>query len=207
MSEPLERISSCINELTSPYLHAERYHLWSGPNRVEKMHITRQPSLLDQLRQLIDPAHTTGEDGDPITRSAFGSRPAANLHALDLLAAIESRALDYAAHAALIPRHTLEATLLALVGHAAAADTDFVTALAREVSTWHRRVRITCGLQPPLYAPDALCPTCEAPPVPGSGLRVRDDGDAAWCLTCGTAWDHTTITALKDHLAATGAPQ
>lgn len=207
VDDVVSRLSGHVNELATAYLHAEAYHTWAGRNRSELLHIVRHPCLLDQLRELCDPANST-PTGEPVSGSGPASRPAANLDAVDLLIRIGQETLWWMAEAAITPRPHVEANLHALVGYAAGlTEPKTLTALARDVAGWHRRAQVVCGWRPPAYAPDVSCPhpTCGAPPRPGSGLRIGDDGQAAWCLSCDASWDHTTIAELADHVAREGA--
>lgn len=196
--DPLVSISDDVRQLVEGARHAERFEPYDEQRRrhlPSRLHWTRHPSLLDQLRA----AETAGQgssDG-PMT-GGYESRPTARLEALDRLHAIDQAVDDWLVRKLHTygQRTTLEENLRALVGAAGDLDALGRTALAREVCRWLTWARVVTGWESAPWRPNAACPMCEQ----RGGLRVRLEDHAAACLDCGETWDHGTLGLLADHL-------
>lgn len=197
--QALIRMADHVRELTEPWTHAEPHRVTIGTHSYPRRHVTNHPSLLDQLREMADPSNGKIPGGP---RGKPGPSPAAQLAATHLLATITREAHEWLTFGDVAVRATLEENIRALVGYASSVDDP--RQLSGAVATWRSRIRVAVGWDSPAFRPAARCPVikCDAPPGDGSGLRIRSDGDVAWCVSCGTRWSDTQppfIGMLRRH--------
>lgn len=202
--EPLTAIADSVRELVEPARHAERFEEWDERTRrhmPSRLHWTRHPSLLDQLRA----AGTAGRGGEDGPTGGYESRPAARLAATDRLIAIEQAVDDWLVRRMNTygQRISLEQNLRLLVGSAADLDKPGRLALQRETARWVTWARVVAGWDSEPWRPNAACPMCEQT----GGLRIRLDERVATCLDCGEAWDSATLSLLADHIRGINAEQ
>jgi len=193
MSDDLTAIADAVRDLTQPYTHIEPYAVVDGKGRVRpKHHLTKHPSLLDQLRA----AETAGHGNEDQPAGGYESRPAARLEAIATLNAIDSEVATWITWRRNTVRPTTEANLHAIVGVAA----DLVLAdrreLAVEVRRWLTWARVVTGWDSPPWRPNVPCPMCATK----GGLRIRLIEEAAACLDCGAAWDRDSIGLLAEEI-------
>lgn len=199
--DDLVDLADDVRELTDSQLHVEKFVLQDQHGRAVKhdRHITRHPSLLDQLRAAGN-GDKVGAEG--AMAGGYESRPAARLEALDVLRTIASGADDWIVrHFTAESRSTIEGNLHALVGLAAAADTALRSRLAHDARSWLTLARVVTGWDSAPWRPRASCPVCEHV----GDLRVRLDERVAACLHCKEAWTPATIGLLADHLREVNA--
>lgn len=202
---PLVTIADDVGQLVEAGLNAERFARYDEVRRKHlpsKLHLTRHPSLLDQLRAAAQ-IGGTGSDGP--MGAGYESRPAARIEAIDRLHAIDQDVDDWLVRKlnVHVQRDTLEDNLRALVGAASTLDSPGQHKLAREVCRWLTWARVVTGWESAPWKPNAPCPMCEA----RGGLRVRLEDREAACLECGETWDNTTIGLLADTLREANAAQ
>lgn len=191
-------LTDAVNELTLPRTHHEPVFHHDGRAWTRNSHSTQVPSLLDQLRNVVEPS-SSSESG----KSSFGSRSPARDEAIDMLLRIEGAAASWLGLRCLQPlRLTVEDNLRALVGCAPTLDPALRWDLTREARRWVTWARVTTGWEVPAFRPDNTCPLCAR----RGGLRVRaGDGvssseASATCVDCGEAWDPATIGLLAQHI-------
>ena len=190
MSDPLTDIADAVRDLTQPYTHIEPYAVVDGGKVKPKHHVTKHPSLLDQLRAAEQHA---GNDG---TSGGYESRPAARLEAIATLNTIDSEVATWITWRRRPVRGTTEANLRAIVGIATDLGPDDRRELAGEVRRWLTWARVVTGWDSPPWRPNVPCPMCG---VKG-GLRIRLLEESAACLDCGSAWDKGTIGLLAEEI-------
>lgn len=138
----------------------------------------QHPSLLDQLA-----SSTSGSSalGDEAAGTRFGSKPAAHLEALQLLARIEAQSWDLADELGCPPKHGVRSRLSAIAGKLG-------TDPHKTVRSWWSAARLLTHWDAPPYRPQgAPCPSC----WDTDSLRIRFDDQLAVCTTCHATWDRT----------------
>lgn len=200
-TDPLVEIADEIRELTDPQHHAERYVMLDARNRPQKPkhHLTRHPSLLDQLRA----AASAGRDGgDGPMVGGYESKPAARLEAIGQLLRIEQAVDDWLVRIFdVTPRRGIEDQLRQVAGLAPTLDTRKRVHLAAEVHRWRIWARVVTGWDSPPWQPNVPCPCCER----RGELRIRMLDKTAACLHCGAVWDASTFGLLADQIASMDA--
>lgn len=199
-----------VHELTHTHTHTERIttHTTRGTTITEPHHVTAPP-LLDQLTNA-----TTTADGHS-AYGGYGSRPTANLDALDLHQDINHQATTWLQHHG----HRHPGTTLAAVRLAGSLHPQTTTCttpatqredgccLTHDIARWWTRARILTGWDAATWSPNTnTCPHCAA----RGTLRIRLADHAAICThtdpdtqqRCGATWDHTTIGLLAEHIRA-----
>ena len=139
----------------------------------------QHPSLLDQLA-----SSTSGGTalGDEAAGTRFGSKPAAHLEALQLLARIDRESRDVATDLGVAdPGSGVPARLSAIAGRLG-------TDPHKTVRSWWSAARLLTHWDAPPYRPQgAPCPNC----WDTGSLRIRFDDQLAVCTTCHATWDRT----------------
>jgi hypothetical protein len=156
--DTIQTIADHVGELVKPRRHVEPYYVWTtGRNRKMHAHTTDQPSLLDQLRALIDAPLVT-ERGDS-GRSVPKSRSPLGEDALDRLMAIEAGSAWWAT---VRLRHdlrdTVEDNLRLLAGAATRMDDPDLRDLGYDVRRFHGWAATLTGWQTAPWRPRAACP-------------------------------------------------
>ena len=131
MNDPLTDIADDVHALVDPYHHVEPYNIVDGGKVKPRHHMTKHPSLLDQLRAAEQHA---GNDG---TSGGYESRPAARLEAIATLNTIDSEVATWITWRRRTVRGTTEANLRAIVGIATDLGPDDRRELAGEVRRWY----------------------------------------------------------------------
>jgi hypothetical protein len=161
--DTIQTIADHVGELVKARRHVEPYYVWTtGRNRKMHAHTTDQPSLLDQLRALIDAPLVT-ERGDS-GRSVPKSRSPLGEDALDRLMAIEAGSAWWAT---VRLRHdlrdTVEDNLRLLAGAATRMDDPDLRDLGYDVRRFHGWAATLTGWQTAPWRPRAACWTNGAP--------------------------------------------
>lgn len=200
-TDPLAEIADAVRELTDAQRHVELYVKLDSRNRPlpAKPHITKHPSLLDQLRD----AATAGRGGgDEILTGGYESRPTARLEAIGQLIRIEQAVDDWLVRKFdATPRVTIEDQLRQIVGLAPTVYVGLQRDLARETNRWRIWARVVTGWDSAPWQPKVPCPMCET----RGELRIRLLEKSAACLHCGAAWDASTFGLLADQIASADA--
>lgn len=197
----LRQIADAVEELTRPRTNKEPYsYVDSHSTVIHGRHPTHVPPLLDQLLESLEPGGT-GEAG----RAVPGSRPSARLDAMDTYMRIDQAVYGWCKTYAEARRwDSLTSRLRALVGASLNIEDDEQHELAREARRWVTWSRVTTGWEVPARQPDNTCPLCGV----RGGLRIRvGDGitsaeASGMCVSCGEAWDNSTIGLLAEHIRA-----
>jgi hypothetical protein len=142
------------------------------------------------------------DDNNETKRPPPGSRPPANIAALQLLITIADEADDWQAVWTVEHRDTLEANLSSLVGLATRLTDETLAALAANVASWRNRARKLTGWELRTEKPPVPCPLCDDASGPNRGLRVNPLRRAAVCLSCGERWDTATIGLLAEYVSS-----
>lgn len=179
-----------IRELTEPTTHRELYFRKRKP----RYHVTHNPPLLDQLDQSSMPSYTQSDSSG----GTAGSRPTANVDALDAANQIRTEAATWLRHLGLTDHGTTVELVRRLTTHAL-TDRD----LARDIRRWWTWARITTGWDTPAWKPDNTCPTC----ANRGTLRIRildttTQDMLATCIdtNCRATWEPAAIPALANHI-------
>lgn len=204
-----------IADLTEPRRHREPYTAKRRGTTYTGYHITDVPSLIAQLCNAGRPS--TGEN----VPTAYTSRPAAHIEALDTLVGIDLEAArwvrdlgeddpaDKVDHETGRQQHgsgTVACIRLLNGLHASAERCDSETParlgcctrheIERDVRRWWVQARIVTGWDSPAWRPDNTCPMCGK----RGGLRVRLVTSMALCIECRTTWDALSIGLLAEHV-------
>lgn len=194
-------IHDLVNDLTREHAHREPYTSRTGTTSWTAHHVTRVPSLIDQLRHAT-PA-TTGDTG----AGGYASRPAAHLESLDTLIHLDHEAARWVRTLGHDDPGDTTATIQLLHGlHAntptcgrpTPGPTSCCTRhnIERDLRRWWTQARIVTGWDSPAWRPDNTCPVCDK----RGGLRIRLSTSTGLCIECRETWDDTTIGLLADHI-------
>ncbi len=209
MSEDLARLADHVRELTEQVDHGESYTVWVDRRKVTKRHLTHQPSLLNQLREIAHGDSTLVIEGEG-GRSKPGSTFPGSLPALQLLIAIADDTDDLQVKGGLEPRTgsrtPLEDNIRSLVG-LASQDGVLSERIVSTVTQWRFKAQLLTGWRVHPWRPPVPCPICDAPKGDNSGLLVWWDRQAAVCMSCNEQWDPSTIGLLGDYVNSTLTPQ
>lgn len=181
-------LADMVDELTRSHPHRERYNRDDRGRRNRtrsRYHVTKMPSLLDQLEHARP---LTGMD----TRSGgYESRPTANLEALDAYHRIhtESARLLHQRHQ---PTGGTTTDRVRRLHPIALTDPDAATAIRR----WWAQARVLTGWDTRPWRPDNTCPMCGEL----RSLRIRWHDEVALCVHCDETWDPTNIGLLAEHI-------
>jgi hypothetical protein len=199
MADLLREIADTADELTNPMRVVER--LWTPDahrnKRMRKIWIVTLPSLLDQLAAAVVPGESYAVTEDT-AHTAFASRPAARLDAVDRLLAIEAGAASWCLRMALSLREEPASNIRALVGAAPTMASGDQRTLLGDLNAWRIWAATVTGWEQPPHAPRAPCPLCDQP----ASLRIRLERETGCCLACGAAWDATNMGLLTAHITA-----
>lgn len=195
-------IHDWIPELVDAHDHREPYTQRVGTTTYTARHITRVPSLLDQLRHAGTPS--TGEGG----AGGYASRPAGNLEALDALVRIDLQASRWVRDLGEDDPATTEDCLRLLHGLHASAHSCGPRLkkrgccqrheIERDVRSWWTAARVMTGWDSPAFRPDNTCPICGK----RGTLRIRFSAGSAVCVECHETWNPDTLSLLARHIKA-----
>lgn len=190
-------IHDLVRELTEAHQHAEPYQRREGGTTWTDRHITRVPSLLDQLQHADQPSTGAGGAG------GYDSRPAASLEALDTLIRIDLEAARWVRDLGEDDPGDTAACIRKLHGLHASATEPAQRDIERDIRRWWNQARIATGWDSPAWRPDNTCPLCGK----RGTLRVRLSAHAAICIegACRTTWDADTIGLLAEHIRSENA--
>jgi hypothetical protein len=181
MNHPLDRLREHVADLVDSYPDGGTTH----------------PPLLAQLYNSGARTLVAAESGG--RRTVPGSRPPADLSAVDLVREIHAGAIAWSW--CLGGHHRNAVTALRWLPDAAAAlpgtDTrlDGAEGLYGAVSRWHRQARVVCGwTEPAQRYPLAACPDCG---TQGS-IRGRPRSEVAWCVECDARISAIGYAAILD---------
>jgi hypothetical protein len=191
-----------IRELTQPTQHREPYLRKRKP----RYHTTHNPPLLVQLDESALPSNNRTDGAGTIA----GSRPTANVDAIDTARRINHDATAWLAHYDWIINSNTE-HFTREMRHWWTNDGDIIDRvrrlapiarhdpnLAHDIQRWWTWARITTGWDQPAWKPDNTCPLCAR----RGTLRIRLADKLATCIddTCRATWDEATIGLLADHI-------
>jgi hypothetical protein len=129
------------------------------------------------------------------TNSAFESRPAARLDAIDCMRTIANEAADHLTALGLPVPHDTITRVRRLHANGNPDDTDHI------IRAWWITARLATGWDDPPWKPDNTCPSCN-----GRGtIRIRLADRIARCTTCHATWDPSTIGILAEHIRTENA--
>lgn len=187
-------LADYVRELTEHHSHAERYSVRHGTEWWHRRHVTRVPSLVDQLWTNDIPSAAT-EDGP---RPSFKSKPAARLDALDAAVRIDLEASRWVKDLGEDDPSDTTACIRLLHGLSASADAVTRRAIERDVRRWWTQARIVTGWDSPAWTPDNTCPQCGD----RGTLKVKLADAIGMCTNdaCRVTWDQTSIGLLADHI-------
>lgn len=187
-------LTDYIQELTQPHTHTEP--ITSRINGVWHTvpHTTRVPALIHQL----DYATPSGKGEEDRAGSAFESRPAAALEALDTLVRIDLAAARWIRDMGEDDPGDTVACLRKLHGLTQSAHPVTRREVERDARRWWTQARVVTGWDSPAWRPDNTCPMCDE----RGTLRVRLAEQIGFCTDCHETWDHASIGLLADHIRA-----
>ena len=195
-------------QLTQWHTHRQPYHYEGGMSSWDTHHTTEVPPLIEQL----DGADKRPAELDQ-AGGTFGSRPAANLEALDTLIHIDNEAAAWVRKLGHDDPGTTIACIRKLYSLAASAkfcnkekptieDREAVCCdvhrIERDMRRWWTQARIVSGWDSLPWRPNNTCPVCSE----RRSLRIRPDDRAAFCVGCRETWDQGTIGLLAEHVRA-----
>lgn len=196
---PAEIITDSVNELTRSRVNREPYtHVTVHDGQAhmrDAIHKTDVPSLLDQLRDMLEPGGT-GDHG----HAHPASKPAFRTEAHDVLLGIDRAVQMWLRYNKLPTRHRLEDDLRQLVGATGTMLEHGAYQLAMEAKQWRVWARIATAWDSPAKTLHNTCPLCGQ----YGSLRIRlDPGQGtgeAMCVACNEAWDGFNISLLAEHI-------
>jgi hypothetical protein len=191
-----------IRELTQPTQHHEPYLRKRKP----RYHTTNNPPLLAQLDESAMPSNNRIDGAGTVA----GSRPAANVDAIDTARRINRDATDWLNHYSSviingdtdlardiqrwwitdgdIVDRVRRLALIALYDHD----------LANDIRRWWTWARTTTGWDQPPWQPHNTCPLC----AHLGTIRVRAEEKLASCTNdeCRATWEPDTFGLLVEHI-------
>lgn len=202
VSDLLLDIAQTADELTNPIRNVERIqdvdqHRHRRASAVRRVWVAILPSLLEQLAHAVIPGESYTED--EAGRSAFESRPAARLDAVDRLLAIEAGSAMWCRRNGIELRDNPVGNIRTMVGIAGLLGSTSQATMLGDLRAWRTWAATVTGWERPPDAPRATCLHCAA----RNTLRVRLDRQTGCCMACGAWWDHTTIGLLAEHIRTT----
>ena len=201
-------LHTMIQELTQPTQHRELYMRKRKPRH----HTTSNPPLLAQLDESAMPSNTRIDGAGTIA----GSRPAANVDAIDTARRIDRDATDWLIRYSWVINSDTDLARdiqrwwitdgdtidrVRRLAPAALHDPE----LANDIARWWTWARITTGWDQPPFQPHNTCPHCG---VLGS-IRIRLHEHLATCTndTCRATWNQDTIGLLAQHIRTENGEQ
>lgn len=196
-------LADLADELCDVRQHVERIPYWDeSRNRKHHVHKVTMPGLLAQMADLFAPS------GDPDAGSpAAVSKPPANWAALADHTVITLAAAKWCWNLRLNQRDTVEGNIRQLVGASGGLDSALRADLTRDVARWHRIAETVTGWRTAPADVRAPCPALverdgQMVECKRRTLRVNLSQSEAYCATCGTTWDHTSIGLLAETVRA-----
>jgi hypothetical protein len=178
-------LASMIRELTEP----SKQQTKTPDGRV--VWRVSAPSLLDQLSSL-EPSSSEG------VRRGFGSRPPAQIEAIDLAKAIDSGTRLWLRTLGDTGRGTGADVVRRLYSLTPPLDRGTVDEITSDVRRWYTSARVVSGWDSAPFRPANRCPHCEE----YGSLRVNVADRLACCIECRAAWDSSTLGILAEHIRA-----
>lgn len=208
MTRPPMLAADHIRELVQPYTTTDtvRQPQQGDDGRwrtTRRLHTVNHPALLDQLAAAAGDSSSLSDDD--ASRSAFKSKPAAHLEALDILGRIDARSHELAVDLGIEqPRRTRTVVAgLSLRDRLLAISGKIGDQPHPAVKSWWAMARVATHWDAPPLRPHATpCPACWAT----DSLRIRLDEYLASCTACGTLWDqsgdprHGSLQVLAAHV-------
>lgn len=202
-----------VYQLTEWHTHREPYeydavHASGSTTHYHSHHATHQPSLLEQV---WGTAGSRGQGGE-VGSMTPGSKPAANIDALDCASRIDQGAARRLVQLGVErpPRDSMVAIRLL---HQMSFDVERCTnfggrratccpfhAIESDLRGWWASARVLTGWDTSALRLNGTCPLCG---VLGS-VRVRFSASIATCTECYETWDHESIGLLADHMRMEG---
>lgn len=183
-------LADLVDELTAWHTHVEHYAVreagrWTGTDYRVKV-----APLILQLQFSAMP-----DNSGAGSSSAFGSRPAARLDAIDAARRIADEADDWLITLNQQVPHDVGDRVRRLASLAPTYPHER-GAITHAIRSWWIEARIATGWDTPAWRPDNTCPACGE----RGTLRVRLAEHLASCRDCRATWDETTIGVLADHV-------
>ncbi len=197
-----------VRELTQTTQHRQLYMRKRSP----RYHTTTNPPLLVQLDRAAAPRGSLTDNTGP----RAGSRPSANIDAIDTAIRIHTNASTWLR----ILDHDQTGTTVELVRRLAAVvpgqdqcgrrtpqrdDKRQVTCctyhrIEADIRRWWTWARITTGWDLPPWQPNNTCPLCGS----RGTIRIRAVEKLATCINdgCRETWDEATFGLLVEHIRA-----
>ena len=195
-------LADLADALCDPAPYVERIPYWdANRNRKHRVHRVTMPGLLAQMAELMLP----GNDPDAGAGKP-GSRPPGNWAAIADHTMITLEVTRWCWDLRLDLRDTVEGNLRLLIG--AVSDSDVRTRLERDVRRWHRVAQHVTGWKTPPAEVRAPCPGWDDTRNTECGrrtLRVNYQDAEAYCSSCGTTWDRSTVGLLAETVRAYNA--
>ena len=194
MTSDLYSLVDAADALTQPIRNTERIfdRNGHGHQRLKRVWITNQPSLLVQLHTAMIPGEVYSEDQTG-AKLVPRSIPPARLEAINALLGIENGAALWCDRLRLRLREDATGNIRAIVG--AQTDSDQQAGILADLRRWYGWAATLTGWQTPPLSLRAPCPLCD-----DRALRVRLDRKTATCVSCGEAWTEDTIGLLGEHV-------
>ena len=182
-----------VAQLCDPYQHRER-RLVRGKNGKQRAqhHVTRWPSLLDQVREAaVEPAGQV----DDAARRVPESTPPGNWGAIAALLRIEAGAAVWVSERLDRPlRPTTEGNLHYLLGAAYSLGAQ-ASGIISAVHRWWTWARIESLWEDPPRTLGDPCPYCAS-----QTLRIRPsepvENASGWCTECAATWEGVEVRVL-----------
>lgn len=160
-----------------------------------ELHRVTEPPLVAQLSDAI--TGSSSKSDEDAGRSAFRSKPAAHLEAVDALGRIDQQARCLARNVGASDAGTLVRVLSRISGEIG------FDPHPRVRSWWATARMLTQHDTPPLRPHGVPCPVCWET----NSLRIRLDEEMAVCTRCGETWDrsgepsHGSLDVLGQHVS------
>lgn len=171
-------------------------------HRKYKIYTVDHQPLLVELARCVVP-RTCVVDGDERGGVPyFGSRPAARLDAIDLLARIRGDVGEWCMRLDLGTRRAVASDLRLMLVAALKVSNETLGRMASDARGWANSAKVITGEESAAYAPHVDCPACGEV----GGIRIRLSERLGVCLKCGAHWDDSDggIYILAGHIRLAG---
>ncbi len=187
-------ICRLADDLTDAKRHTEPIQDYiNGHWQTRRAHQTWQPSLFDQLSELLEEAlqRTHDTHSGTCVGGTLESRPPLDVNVLSGLHEIERQVTRWVNFLDLDLRTDLSSSVRQLVARIRTTGSDTQAQLLAELRRWHTLASTLTGWSTPLRRPYSPCPCCQR----RTGLVVNLDRCTAFCAGCMTTW--TTLEELR----------
>ena len=195
-------LHAMIQELTQPTQHRELYMRKRKP----RYHVTSNPPLLVQLGASAMPSYDHIDGAGKVA----GSRPTANVDAIDTANRINTQALAWLQHYNLDTTgntldHIRRLAPTATAGHCHQPKPRNGCCPHHDIRRWWTWARTTTGWDQPPWQPHNTCPLCGTLGT----IRVRVTEKLASCTNdeCRATWEPDTFGLLVEHIRTENGEQ